>query len=56
MEEAMAEPHVVYALRAKYAEIAGEIEACHKRLNALDASLDHVAASLRLFDPDAEPE
>jgi hypothetical protein len=32
----MAEPHVVSALRAEYAEIAGEIEACHKRLKQRD--------------------
>ncbi len=51
----MAEPHVVSALVAKRAELAGEIEAAEKRVARLRADLLHLDATLRLFDADAEP-
>lgn len=51
----MAEPHVVTALRAKHAELAGENQATEKRLAQLRADLVHLDATLRLFDPNAEP-
>ena len=45
----MAEPIVVGALRRKYAELAGEIEACHKRLKELHANLSRsgIATAVR---------
>ncbi len=51
----MAEPHVVSALVAKRAELAGEIEAAEKRVAKLRADLLHLDATLRLFDAEAEP-
>jgi hypothetical protein len=52
----MADPHVVTALRAKRAELAGEIQAAEKRVAQLRADLVHLDATLRLFDPKADPE
>lgn len=43
-------------LRAKRAEMAGEIDAAERRADQLRADLIHIDAVLRLFDPDAEPE
>jgi hypothetical protein len=51
----MAEPHVVSALKAKRAELAGEIGAAEKQIAQLRADLVHLDATLRLFDPAAEP-
>ena len=51
----MAEPHVVSALVAKRAEIAGEIHSLERRLAQLRADLIHIDAALVVFDPDAEP-
>jgi hypothetical protein len=51
----VAEPHVVTALRAKHAELAGEIHAGEKRIAQLRADLVHLDATLRLFDPSAKP-
>jgi hypothetical protein len=56
MEEPMAEPHVVSALKAKRAELAGEIENRTRDLQRLRAALEHLDATLCLFDPAAEPE
>jgi hypothetical protein len=50
----VAELHVVTALRAKHAELAGEIQAAQKRVDQLRADLMHVDAVLRLFDSGAE--
>jgi hypothetical protein len=47
---------VVPALRAKRAELAGEIEIAEQRLRELWTALEHVDATLRLFAPDAMPE
>ena len=52
----MADPHVVTALRAKHAELAGEIDATERHLHELWRALEHVAASLALFDPDVQLE
>ena len=52
----MAEPHVVTAIKAKHAELAGEIELAEQHLRELWAALEHVDATLRLFAPDAMPE
>jgi hypothetical protein len=49
------EPHVISALVAKRAELAGEIEAVGKRLAQLRADLVHLDAVRRLFDATAEP-
>jgi hypothetical protein len=43
------------ALRERRAEIAGEITALDKRLAHLRDMLVHIDATLRLFDPDADP-
>ena len=52
----MADSHVVTALRTKRAELAGEIQAAEKHMAQLRANLVHLDATLRLFDPKAEPE
>jgi hypothetical protein len=52
----VAEPHVVTALRAKHAELAGEIKVAEQRLRKLWSALEHVDATLRLFAPDTMPE
>jgi hypothetical protein len=52
----MAETHVVSALTAKRAELAGEIEITTRRLQALRTALANVDATLCLFDPAAVPE
>jgi hypothetical protein len=46
----------VTALKAKRAELAGEVQAAEKRVDQLRAYLVHVDAVLRLFDPGAEPD
>lgn len=51
----MAEPHVVSALKAKRAELSGEIGVAEKHIAQLRADLVHLDATLRLFDPAAEP-
>ncbi|MCC2689631.1 MAG: uncharacterized protein K0S21_2434, partial [Rhizobiaceae bacterium] len=50
----MTEPHVVSALKAKRAELAGEVQAAEKRVDQLRADLVHIDAVLRLFDPTTE--
>ena len=52
----MAERHVMSALVAKRAEMAGLVQEAERRLGVLRADLDHVDAVLRMFDPDAKPE
>jgi hypothetical protein len=51
----MAEPHLVSALKAKRAELAGEISAAEKHIAQQRADLVHLDATLRLFDSRAEP-
>ncbi len=48
----MADPHVVTALVRKRAELAGDIEATHKRLGEMIEALEKLDATLLLFDPD----
>jgi hypothetical protein len=55
-EAAMAEPHVISALKAKRAEIAGELAGLAKEIALRQADLQHVDATLRLFAPDFAPE
>ncbi|HZY23633.1 MAG TPA: hypothetical protein VFE80_14685, partial [Beijerinckiaceae bacterium] len=47
--------YALAALRERRAEMSGEITSIERRLRDLRASLVHVDATLRLFDPDAEP-
>jgi hypothetical protein len=52
----MADPHVLTALRRKYAEIAGEIRGCHARESALESDLAVVGATILLFRADENLE
>ena len=52
----MADPHVVTALRAKRAELAGDIEIATCRLQDLRAALRSLDETLCLFDPAAVPD
>ena len=47
-------PHVVTGLIAKRAEIAGQIEHLQAELKAKVCELDHVEATLRIFDPEMD--
>jgi hypothetical protein len=51
----MAQPHVVYALIAKRAELAGLIHDLEKRAKQARIDLTHINSTLRLFDPDIRP-
>ncbi|HRK94814.1 MAG TPA: hypothetical protein PK694_00700 [Rhodospirillales bacterium] len=50
----MAELHVVTALIAKRAELAGQLEAAQAEVRRLVIDLDNVDATLRIFKPDIE--
>ena len=50
----MAELHVVSALIAKRAELAGQIERIQAELRQAVTDLDHIDASLRIFKPDID--
>jgi hypothetical protein len=52
----LAEPHVISALRAKRAELSGDLIAAQKRLEKLRDDLDAVDRTLRVFDPRQHPE
>lgn len=47
----MENEHTISALRRKRSEIAGLIENCQARMRGLVIELDHVDATLRIFDP-----
>lgn len=49
-------PHVVTALIAKRAELAGRIENLQGEVVAATVELDHIEASLRIFKPDLDIE
>lgn len=51
-----ASPHVVTALIAKRAELAGRIENAQGELKQLVVDLDNVEATLRIFAPDIDVE
>jgi hypothetical protein len=53
---AMAEPHVIGALRNKRAELAGMLRQLEQQLVQQRANLAHVDATMRLFDPDIRPK
>lgn len=50
----MAEPHVVNALVAKRAEMAGLIALHQKQISRLTVDLSHVDATLKLFAPEMD--
>ena len=52
----MADPHVLTGLMAKRAEIAGKIEHLQDQLRQLVIDLDHIDASIHIFDPSIELE
>ena len=52
----MAEPHVITALIAKRAELAGQIEHAQDQLRQLVIALDNVDATIHIFDPEIELE
>jgi hypothetical protein len=50
----MADTHVVSALKAKRIELASQIENYREKMRQSVIALDHVEASLKLFDPDVD--
>jgi hypothetical protein len=52
----MTQSHVVSGLVAKRAELTGKIENLQNELRQLVIALDHVEATLRVFDPDIDFE
>ena len=52
----MAEPHVITGLVRKRAELAGDIENTHEHLRKMIHELEHLDATLLLFDPSFEVE
>jgi hypothetical protein len=51
----MANPHVISALRAKRAEVAGLIDSLERQVAQCRANLIHLDAVLRLYQPDRDP-
>ena len=52
----MGEPHVISALRDKRAELSGLIRDLEKKIGQHRADLLHLDATMRLFDPESQPE
>ena len=52
----MAETHVLSALIAKRAELSGQIERMQRDMRELVSAIDHIDASIRLFDPTVDLE
>ncbi len=52
----MAEPHVIDALRGKRSELSGIVSHLEQQIVHHRASLVHLDAAVRLFDPDLVPE
>ena len=52
----MAQPHIISALIAKRAELAGLITDCQRRQEHARADLAYLDATLRMFDPDGKPQ
>ena len=50
----MTRPNTVSALRDKRGEIAGQIDALQDQLRQAFIDMDHIDATLRMFDPDIE--
>jgi hypothetical protein len=51
----LAEAHVIGALRDKRSELAGMVTRLEQELVEHRASLTHIDATMRLFDPDSRP-
>src|ERR1700720_2649650 len=51
----MADPHVISALKAKHAELSGELIAVEKRILQLREDISSLDRTIRVFDPTAEP-
>jgi len=52
----MVEPHVMDALRGKRSELSGIVSHLEQQIVQHRASLVHLDAAMRLFDPDLVPE
>ncbi len=52
----MVEPHVIDALRGKRSELSGIVSQLERQVVQHRASLVHLDAAMRLFDPDLAPE
>ncbi|MDR3419988.1 MAG: hypothetical protein P4L80_01900 [Xanthobacteraceae bacterium] len=52
----MAEPHVITALRAKRAEISGNVHDLERKLARHRASLAAIDATIRLYAPELDPD
>jgi len=52
----MKNDHVFSGLMAKRAEIAGQIEAMQRDMRELVATIGHIDAAIRVFDPEADIE
>src|SRR5437588_10983800 len=55
-ERAMKNEHVLSGLIAKRAELAGRIEMMQREMRELVATIGHIDASIRVFDPNADIE
>ena len=53
---AMAETHVISALRAKRAEVSGYIHDLEKKVKTWRARLAHIDATIKIFSPEIDPE
>jgi hypothetical protein len=51
----MADPHVITTLKAKRAELSGELIAAEKRIVELRADISSLDRTIRVFDPTSEP-
>jgi hypothetical protein len=52
----MAKTHVISALRAKRAEIAGHVQDLEKKVKTYRARLAHIDETIKIFSPDTDPE
>ena len=52
----MADPHIIAALRAKRAELSGDLAQTKTRVQRLQAEIAAVDTTLRLFDPEQRPD
>jgi hypothetical protein len=48
--------YVLTGLVKRRAELAGELEAMHERIRKMVADLEHLDATIRIVNPDYEPE
>jgi len=52
----MAESHTLSDLKAKYAEFVGELRQIEQRAEQLRAHCEHLAHTILIFDPTAQPQ